>query len=490
MEITKCDFVTENMPSKLPTNWMWAQLGNVANIVGGGTPRKDRSEYYSGGNILWATPTDIDPDEIKFITDTSVKITEKGLKESSARLLPKGTILFSSRASIGKIAIAGVEITTNQGFANVIPFDGIDSKFIAYGMRNFVSEIESLGSGTTFLEVAKSSLREFDFPLAPTNEQKRIVSKIEELFKESKTARQVLDKIPQIMKKFRQSVLDRAFRGELVPQDPNDDSAEKLLEKIRQERRRKWEEELRAKGKDPKKFKYEELEPVELEKLFELPKGWAWSNIEFVTENHDGKRIPVSDKERKKRKGKYPYYGASGIIDSVNNFLFNGDYLLIGEDGANLLSRNTPIAFIAKGKFWVNNHAHVLTTLGDIPLEYLESYFNSIDLSRWVTGTAQPKLNQKRMNSIPIPIAPLGEQNRISKKIQELFSFANQIEKAVEEAKKRADRIDQAILAKAFRGEMIPQDPNDEPASILLERIKQGKELEIKQTKHKSRKSK
>ena len=323
--------------------------------------------------------------------------------------------------------------------------------------------------------IPKEILLSTNVPLPPLEEQKRIIKKVEKLFEESRTAREALDKIPPIMKKFRQSVLELAYKGKLVTQNPNDESAKTLLEKILNQRKRKWEDELKSKGKDPKKFKYEKPKQIETIELPKLHSGWIWTTLEEITENHDGKRIPVSKKEREKMQGKYPYYGASGIIDYVNDFLFIGSYLLVAEDGANLLSRSMPIAFLAHEKFWVNNHAHILTTRRDVPLEYLSYFLNSIDVSKWITGTAQPKLNQKRMNSIPIPLPPLEEQKRIVKKIEGLFSFADQIKKSVKEAKNRADKIDQSILSKAFRGELVPQDPNDEPALQLLEKIKTSK---------------
>lgn len=115
--------------------------------------------------------------------------------------------------------------------------------------------------------------------------------------------------------------------------------------------------------------------------LSSLPRGWCWGTIGEITENHDGRRVPIKAADRHKRSGPYPYYGASGIIDDIDDYLFEGDYLLIAEDGANLLSRSTPIAFRAGGKFWVNNHAHVVRTKGGISLAYLEWYLNGTALS-------------------------------------------------------------------------------------------------------------
>ncbi len=126
--------------------------------------------------------------------------------------------------------------------------------------------------------------------------------------------------------------------------------------------------------------------------------------------NRDAERIPLSVGGRSKLAKKYDYYGASGVIDKVDRFLFSKPLLLIGEDGANLLLRNKPIAFIAQGEYWVNNHAHVLDSVEGLLLEYVATYINAINLAPYVTGTAQPKMNQEKMNSILIPIPPTAEQ--------------------------------------------------------------------------------
>lgn len=111
--------------------------------------------------------------------------------------------------------------------------------------------------------------------------------------------------------------------------------------------------------------------------------------------------------------GEYPYYGASGIVDYIDSYIFDGDYLLVSEDGANLLVRNTPIAFSISGKNWVNNHAHVLQFPDYTTRRYVEFYLNSTDLSSFITGGAQPKLNQKNLNKIKIPMPPMEERIRI-----------------------------------------------------------------------------
>ena len=188
--------------------------------------------------------------------------------------------------------------------------------------------------------------------------------------------------------------------------------------------------------------------------MSELPEGWIWTTIDSISVNHDGKRIPVRRTDRAAVQGSYPYYGASGIIDSVSGYLFDGDYLLVAEDGANLLSRSTPIAFRASGKFWVNNHAHVLTTIEDIPLSYVEYYLNGLNLSQFVTGSAQPKLTQRNLNQIPIPLAPLAEQKRIADKLDALLARVDRTRARLDRVPLILKRFRQAVLAAATSGQL------------------------------------
>ncbi|WP_163199149.1 MULTISPECIES: restriction endonuclease subunit S [Bifidobacterium] len=156
---------------------------------------------------------------------------------------------------------------------------------------------------------------------------------------------------------------------------------------------------------------------------FDIPDSWTWARFNNVLFNRDSERIPLSSNIRKKLTKKYDYYGASGIIDQVDKYLFAKPLLLIGEDGANLINRSSPIAFIARGKYWVNNHAHVLDAVSETLLEYCSIYVNSISLYPYVTGTAQPKLSQERMGVIVVPVPPLAEQQRIVEKVAEFRSL-------------------------------------------------------------------
>ena len=150
-----------------------------------------------------------------------------------------------------------------------------------------------------------------------------------------------------------------------------------------------------------------------------------WLSLNQIAQNCDNQRKPVTSSNREA--GEYPYYGASGIVDYVSDYLFDGDYLLISEDGNNLVARNTPIAFSITGKNWVNNHAHVLKFETYATRRFVEFYLNSIDLSQWITGGAQPKLNQKNLNLIPIPIPSIEEQERIVSILDRFDALCNDI---------------------------------------------------------------
>lgn len=217
----------------LPENWRWVPVAEVAEIVGGGTPRRNESRYYEKGTVPWAVPSELDPDRIMLITDTREHLTEAAIGKKSARLLPPGTVLFSSRASIGKIAIAGRPMVTNQGFANFVPRNIIDPWYLAYCLRLLTKEILRLASGTTYLEVAKSALKTFHIPLAPLAEQQRIVDRIEFLLSQMLSVDSAAQAAVERSHQIDQSVLNKAFRGQLVGHDPNDEPATVLLENIR-----------------------------------------------------------------------------------------------------------------------------------------------------------------------------------------------------------------------------------------------------------------
>ena len=271
-------------------------------------------------------------------------------------------------------------------------------------------------------------------------------------------------------KKLRQKILDLAIRGKLVPQDPNDEPASVLLERIRAEKERLVKEGKIKKSKTSKTSDTPHYENV--------PNGWCITNIGEILINRDGERKPVSSAIRSKQENKiYDYYGAAGVIDKVDDYLFDERLLLIGEDGANLLSRSKNNAFFAEGKYWVNNHAHVLDATDKSLLDYVAIVINAIKLDDYVTGSAQPKLSQDNLNKIPIFLPPLEEQKRVLVEIERWFALIDQIEQGKADLQTFINKAKSKILDLAINGKLVAQDPIDEPASELLKRINPKAEI-------------
>lgn len=156
-----------------------------------------------------------------------------------------------------------------------------------------------------------------------------------------------------------------------------------------------------------------EMKESGVEWLGQIPAHWAAKGVRYIFRNCDSRRIPLSSEERAVLENIYPYYGASGVIDMVADYLFDEPLVLVAEDGANLLSRSTPLAFLASGKYWVNNHAHILKPLsGDI--RYWVAVLETFDFSPLITGAAQPKLTADNLGSIHLPVPPASEQTVIA----------------------------------------------------------------------------
>jgi type I restriction enzyme S subunit len=183
----------------------------------------------------------------------------------------------------------------------------------------------------------------------------------------------------------------------------------------------------------------------------ERGEGWVETTIDKISINLDSKRVPITKSDR--QPGEFPYYGASGIVDYVADYIFDGDTLLISEDGANLLARSMPIAFSVSGKYWVNNHAHILKFENMATQRFIEFYLASIRLDEYITGAAQPKLNQKALNSIPIPIpAASVKQAEIVRSIESLKEESQRLEFIYQQKLTALDDLKKSLLHQAFSG--------------------------------------
>ncbi len=283
-----------------------------------------------------------------------------------------------------------------------------------------------------------------------------------------------------IAEKLRKSILQAAIQGKLTEQLSDDGDARELLAEIKAEKAR-----LVKEGKIKKEKPLPDITEDEIP--FDIPENWCWGRLGDVVINRDAERKPVSKIEREGLRKEYDYYGASGVIDKIDGYLFSEELLLIGEDGANLINRSTPIAFIARGKYWVNNHAHVLRMTKGIIIEYLCYYVNAISLAQYVTGTAQPKMNQQKMNSIIVSIPPVKEQERIVERLKTIFPEIDKLEKDELKIqllqKSFPKKMKDALLQAAIQGKLTEQLESDGDARALVADIQKEKERLIKEGK-------
>jgi len=315
----------DEKPFVLPRGWEWVTLATIGEIVGGGTPTSDNPHYWSTQGIKWLTPADLNGLKGKYISSGARDITVDGLSNSSAKLMPKGTILFSSRAPIGYVAISNTELSTNQGFKSCVPHIKESAEYIYYFLLSAAKKIDELASGTTFKEVSGAVVSKVLLPFPPLNEQLKIVEVADDLMSlcdqleqqsltslnahqqlvetllatltDSQNAEERAENWARISQHFdtlftteasidalKQTILQLAVMGKLVPQDPNDEPASELLKLIEQEKAQ-----LVKEGKIKKQ---KPLPPVsDEEKPFELPQGWEWCRLAELVAIKGGKRV-------------------------------------------------------------------------------------------------------------------------------------------------------------------------------------------------------
>jgi len=282
------------------------------------------------------------------------------------------------------------------------------------------------------------------------------------------------------------SILQYAIQGKLVEQRAEEGTGEELYQQIQAKKQR-----LIKEGKIKKEKPFSQ-NPAYQDYPFDIPDTWKFVRFGELLITRDSERVPVSVSDRNKRAKIYDYYGASGIIDKIDDYLFDDELLLIGEDGANLLSRSTPIAFIAKGKYWVNNHAHVLDACCNLNLNYICYHINAISLAPYVTGTAQPKMNQENMNAIWIALPPLEEQYRIVAKIEGILPLVDRYAAAYEKLEqfnvKFPEDMKKSILQYAIQGKLVEQRPEEGTGEELYQQIQEEKKRLIKEGKIKKEK--
>lgn len=196
----------------IPKNWIWTQTGSITDVIGGGTPKSTVKEYFEDGDIPWLTPADLSGYNDMYISRGKRNITEVGLANSSAKILPSNTVLLSSRAPIGYVTIASNDICTNQGFKSFLPSNAYYPEYLYWYLKFSTTYLESMASGTTFKELSGSKCKEIALPLPSLNEQKRIANKVERLLNKVEEAKQLIEEAKETFELRRAAILDKAFR--------------------------------------------------------------------------------------------------------------------------------------------------------------------------------------------------------------------------------------------------------------------------------------
>lgn len=508
----------------IPETWLWTTMGDIADVVGGGTPSTHNPNYFNG-EIPWITPADMSGYSAKHISGGARSISEEGFANSGARWLPKGAVLFSSRAPIGYVAIASRAVTTNQGFKSFIPAQSVLSDYIYYWLTSAKHHAENLASGTTFLELSGAKAALIPFPLAPSAEQIRIVEKLEELLTDLDAGVAELKAAQKKLAQYRQSLLKSAVEGGLTAKwrenNPATESGAQLLERILQERRARWEAKQLAKFAEqsntpPKDWQKKYPEPVQPDttNLPPLPEGWVWASVEQIASDEQyslaigpfGSNLKVSDYRdsgvplvfvRNIRSGNYGGENTKFISQVKANELsahcvIPGDVVVtkMGEPpgDADVYPDDQPPAIITADCIKIRCCGELMNPL------FLKIVINSNVGKRQIEpitqGVAQKKVSLGRFSKLAVPVPPTNEQSLIVQMVDEADNDAFAQLAAIDISLKQCSAQRQNILRAGFAGQLVPQDPNDEPASVLLERIRTHRAEQAKQPKPRKSKKK
>jgi len=436
----------------LPDGWATCEIGEISPVIGGGTPpSKNPHNFTDKGGIPWITPADLSGYSEMFISRGKRNLTERGFSESSARMLPKGALLFSSRAPVGYVAIASNPVCTNQGFKSFILPEGFDSRFGYFYLRHIKPLAEARATGTTFKELSGGAASHLPFNVAPLSEQRRIADKLEAVLGRVDACRTRLDRIPALLKRFRQSVLAAATSGHLTAE---------------------W---RMANGLD------DEWESAELGSLIaDGPKNGLYKSSTcygqgtrilridnfyagYISSWEGLKRLTVSEAELED----FSLAVGDIVVNRVNSMSHLGKSALVRDlpepcvFESNMMRLRLDIERISP-QFCIL----VLTSQNGI--EQLQQNAKQ--------AVNQASINQTDVKAVIVSLPSLPEQQEIVRRVEALIAIADRIEVRLATAHKTVERLTPATLAKAFRGELIPQDPNDESASVLLERIREERE--------------
>ena len=376
-------------------------LSDLIYLIGGGTPKTTEPEYWNG-DIPWLSVKDFN-NVNRYVYSTEKSITEKGLNNSSTKMLEKNDIIISARGTVGEIAMLSCPMAFNQSCYGIKGKEGINQTFLYYLIKNYINKLKMLTHGSVFDTITMSTFANIEVLVPNIDSQEKI----------STLLAQIDDKI-EINNKINNNLEQQA----------------KALYKV-------W---------------FFDFSPFSTEG--NLPNGWRLGTVGDIIQLHDSKRVPLSGSERDKMEKIYPYYGATSLMDYVDNYLFDGIYLLLGEDGTVVDSLGFPILQYIYGQFWVNNHAHIITGKEGFSVEELYLFFSLTNIKSIVTGAVQQKVSQQNLKKVPAIIPNKEALNAFDDLIQPIFA---QIRNLKDENTRLADLRD-TLLPRLMSGELDVSD--------------------------------
>jgi type I restriction enzyme S subunit len=468
--------------NSLPEGWFLTVLGKVATWGSGGTPSRSKPSYYNG-NIPWVKTGEL---KNTIVSKTSETITEEGLANSSAKLFPKGSIVIAMYgATIGRTSILGMDAATNQACAVANPYEGLlINVYLYYYLKSQKNTFINQGKGGAQKNISQTVIKKHPLPLPPLAEQKRIVAKLDTSMGHVERSKERLAKVPALLKAFRQSVLAQAVSGQLTADwreaHPDVEGADVLLERLYT---------FRLEALTNKKHKKELLKSYEektVELIYSIPDTWQFVHLDVLCNGFkygSSKKSLVEGDVPVLRMGnmqggkidwsKLKYSSNSVEISKYalekNDVLFNrtNSPELVGKTAIYKAERP---ALYAGYLIKIDHYKEFLDS------DYLNFSLNSVHAKKWANevkldGVSQSNINAQKLAKFAISLPPLQEQKEIVKRVEALFAKADALEAHYNKALQHLETLPQALLAKAFRGELVEQDPNDEPARVLLERI-------------------
>ena len=427
-------FSEDERPFEIPDSWEWCKLGWIGDWGAGATPAKGNPDFYNNGTIPWLRTGELNNG---YVYDSEIKITPKALEKCSLRMCEVGDVMIAMYgATIGKVAIAGIRLTTNQACCACTPYCVYNKYLLYYLMASKKTFIE-MGEGGAQPNISREKIVSFSFALPPLAEQHRIVAKIEELLpkvEEYGKAQDALNKLnAELPERLKKSILQEAIEGRLVPQDPNDEPAAVLLAKIRKEKNQ-----LVKEGKLKKKDLIET--PISEDEIpFDIPETWEWCRLGSIGVFERGNGIKRDETLGNGypcvRYGEmYTKYRMAPTFDRTYSFTTSSVFdkcrkahcgdLFMALTGENKQDIALAAQYVGKEEVAVGGDLCHFSIIEAYPLYFvylINSYYFSSKKELLATGDIIVHISTDKLGSIPIPLPPLNEQHRIVEKLEQLL---------------------------------------------------------------------